>query len=60
MTKQLRQGIERAQPDPQLSGEVEADEVYITAGHKGRPEAVQKKGVPADGGVSRARRAAAP
>ena len=43
MTKQLRQGIECAQPDPQLSGEVEANEVYVTAGHKGRPEAVQKK-----------------
>jgi transposase-like protein len=30
MTKQLRQGIECAQPDPQFSGEVEADEVYVS------------------------------
>ena len=30
----------------------EADEVYVTAGHKGRPEAVQKKGVQAGVGVS--------
>ena len=26
-----------------LSGEVECDEVYIVAGHKGNPEAVKKK-----------------
>ncbi len=28
----------------QLSGEVECDEVYVTAGHKGNPDAVKKKG----------------
>jgi transposase-like protein len=28
----------------QLEGEVELDEVYIVAGHKGNPEAVKKKG----------------
>jgi transposase-like protein len=60
MTQQLRQGIECAQPDPLLSGEVEADEVYVTAGHKGHPDAVQKKGAKAGVGVSRARGAAAP
>jgi hypothetical protein len=30
-----------------LEGEVECDEVYIVAGHKGHPAAVQKKGVKA-------------
>ncbi|MEA3642208.1 MAG: IS1595 family transposase [Lamprobacter sp.] len=43
MTQQLRQGIKSAQPAPRLSGEVEADEVYVTAGHQGHPDAVQKK-----------------
>lgn len=43
MAKQLRQGIACAQPAPLLSGDVEADEVYVTAGHKGHPDAVQKK-----------------
>jgi len=28
----------------QLEGAVECDEVYVTAGHKGHPEAVRKKG----------------
>ncbi|MDP3361803.1 MAG: transposase, partial [Methylobacter sp.] len=27
-----------------LEGEVECDEVYVVAGHKGQPEAVKKKG----------------
>jgi hypothetical protein len=31
-------------PEVTLSGEVECDEVYIVAGHKGHPEAVRKKG----------------
>ena len=44
MTKQLRQGIMEKQPEPELSEEVECDEVYITAGHKGNAEAVKKKG----------------
>ena len=43
MVKQLRQGIVDAQPPVQLEGEVECDEVYIVAGHKGHPEAVKKK-----------------
>ena len=42
MTQQLREGIECAQPEPALGGEVEADEVYVVAGHKGQPEAVKK------------------
>ena len=43
MTSQLRQAIVENRPEVQLSGEVECDEVYITAGHKGNPEAVKKK-----------------
>lgn len=50
MTEQLRQGIVAAEPEPLLSGEVECDEVYIVAGHKGQPEAVKKKAVPLGGG----------
>lgn len=44
MTSQLRQGIVERQPEVTLHGEVECDEVSITAGHKGHPEAVKKKG----------------
>ena len=44
MTTQLRQGILAGRPAVQLAGEVECDEVYVTAGHKGNPEAVRKKG----------------
>lgn len=50
MTEQLRQGVVAAQPAPMLSGEVECDEVYIVAGHKGHPEAVLKKGAEAGDG----------
>jgi hypothetical protein len=42
-------------PSATLSGEVECDEVYLVAGHKGQPDEVVKKGVPADGGDSKAR-----
>ena len=42
MTMQLRQGIVEHKMEVQLSGEVECDEVYITAGHKGQPEIVKK------------------
>ncbi len=48
MTEQLRDGIVARRPEPTLSGEVECDEVYVVAGHKGHPEAVKKK---AAGGV---------
>ena len=48
MATQLREGIVAAKPTPELSGIVECDEVYIVAGHKGHPEAVQKKGAKAD------------
>lgn len=43
MTSQLRTGIVAGKPEVMLSGEVECDEVYVTAGHKGNPEAVKKK-----------------
>lgn len=43
MTEQLRTGIVAAQPEPSLSGEVECDELYVVAGHKGNPQAVLKK-----------------
>src|SRR6188474_3488345 len=42
MTSQLRQVLVERQPDVRLDGEVEADEVYVVAGHKGNPAAVQK------------------
>lgn len=44
MTTKLRQGIVERRPAVPLSGEVECDEVYVVAGHKGNPEAVKKKG----------------
>jgi transposase-like protein len=53
MTTQLRQGIALSQPAVKLSGEVECDEVYVTAGHKGNPEAVRKKGAKDDAIVSK-------
>jgi hypothetical protein len=43
MTTQLRQGLVAKQPEVPLTGEVEADEVYIVAGHKGNPAAVKKR-----------------
>ena len=43
MTTQLREGIVDKKPSPQLQNEVECDEVYIVAGHKGNPAAVKKK-----------------
>jgi transposase-like protein len=46
MTSFLRQIIgERRQPPP-LEGEVECDEVYVIAGHKGQPAVVQAQGRP--------------
>ncbi len=50
MATQLREGIVRRKPEVVLSGEVECDEVYVVAGHKGHPEAVRKKGGPAAAG----------
>lgn len=45
MTTILRQAIVDKKPEVQLSGTIECDEVYVTAGHKGQPEMVKKKGV---------------
>ena len=44
MTEQLRQGLVARTPAVELRGEVEIDEVYVVAGHKGQPAAVAKKG----------------
>ena len=43
MASQLREGIKSNKPQISLQGEVECDEVYIIAGHKGHPQAVKKK-----------------
>jgi hypothetical protein len=48
MTTTLREGIVEKAPDVILSGEVEMDEVYIVAGHKGQPDEVEKRGAAAD------------
>ena len=42
MADKLRKEVQKNNPKPTLSGEVEFDEVYIVAGHKGHPEAVKK------------------
>jgi len=44
MTEQLRHGLAAKVPAPTLEGEVEIDEVYVVAGHKGQPAAVAKRG----------------
>jgi transposase-like protein len=44
MTEQLRTGLTAKIPPVQLEGEVEIDEVYVVAGHKGNPAAVAKRG----------------
>lgn len=51
MVEQLRHGIVDRRPAVVLSGQVECDEVYVVAGHKGHPEAVAKKGGRAADGV---------
>jgi hypothetical protein len=44
MTSQLREGIVAKKSEVLLEGEVECDEVYVVAGHKGHPEEVRKRG----------------
>src|SRR5215217_4852663 len=44
MTEQLRSGLVAKTPLVRLEDEVEIDEVYVVAGHKGQPEAVAKGG----------------
>jgi transposase-like protein len=43
MASHLREGLVAKVPEATLEGEVEADEVYVVAGHKGNPAAVQKR-----------------
>ena len=50
MAEQLRCGLAARLPPARLEGEVEIDEVYVVAGHKGNPAAVAKKGARADAG----------
>ena len=59
MTEQLRRGLVAKTPEVELTGEVEIDEVYVVAGHKGQPKEVAKRG--GSGAVAgwQARRAAA-
>jgi transposase-like protein len=45
MAEQLRGGLAARIPPVRLAGEVEIDEVYVVAGHKGQPAAVAKRGV---------------
>jgi len=44
MAEHLRQGLVTKAPAARLAGEVEVDEVYVVAGHKGQPAAVAKRG----------------
>jgi transposase-like protein len=50
MTEQLRGGLAAKARTVRLDGEVEIDEVYVVAGHKGQPAAVAKRG--ASGGAA--------
>src|SRR3982750_3316822 len=44
MTEQLRRGLVAKAAAVRLEGEVEIDEVYVVAGHKGHPAAGAKRG----------------
>jgi transposase-like protein len=59
MTEQLRGGLVAKAAPVRLAGEVEIDEVYVVAGHKGQPAAVAKGGGSAAAAGWRERRAAA-
>ncbi len=59
MTEQLRRGLVTKAPAVELTGEVEIDEVYVVAGHKGQPEQVAKRGGSGAAAGWQARRAAA-
>ena len=59
MTEQLRDGLVARAPEVVLSGEVEVDEVYVVAGHKGQPQEVAKRGGLAGAAGWQERRAAA-
>jgi transposase-like protein len=49
MASVLRGGVVTKKPETKLETEVECDEVYIVAGHKGNPAAVKKKAEKAEG-----------
>ena len=53
MTTELRQAVVEKKPGVVLTGAVESDEVYVTAGHKGNPAALKKKAVRRGGGSSK-------
>ena len=59
MTEQLRHGLVTKIAPVRLEGEVEIDEVYVVAGHKGQPAAVAKRGALGGVGGWPERRAAA-
>ena len=59
MTEQLRRGLAAKTPVAELKGEVEVDEVYVVAGHKGQPKEVAKRGGSDAAASWQARRAAA-
>jgi hypothetical protein len=59
MTEALRHGLAARLPPVVLRGEVEIDEVYVVAGHKGQPKAVAKRGDPDGADGWRERRAGA-
>lgn len=44
MTEHLRHGLAARTPPAKLEGEVEIDEVYVVAGHKGQPAEVAQRG----------------
>ena len=44
MTERLRGGLVARTPRVTLAGQVEIDEVYVVAGHKGQPAAVAERG----------------
>ncbi len=59
MTEQLRRGLAAKKPAVELKGEVEINEVYVVAGHKGQPAAVAKRAGSGAGAGWRACRVAA-
>lgn len=55
MTEHLRSGLTARTPAAKLEGQVEIDEVYVVAGHKGQPAEVVKRGGRDDAADYRAR-----
>lgn len=49
MTSLLCEGVYEKKPEQILEGQVEFDELYVVAGHKGHPQAVKKKGASPEG-----------